>query len=186
MAIAVQKIYLVPIGQVEPEVLSTLCPPLEERFGYPCEVAPGIELPPGAYHPRRGQYHAPAFLERLLTLALPDAVRVLGITGVDLYVPELNFVFGQAQFPGRVAVISLCRLRPQFYGLEPDQALLQERALKEAVHELGHTFGLSHCPQPGCVMHFSNSLLDTDRKGSDFCPTCRWELDKRRGLGAEM
>lgn len=178
-----RKIYLVPIGQVDLEVLSALCPPLQERFGYPCEVASGLELPPGAYHPRRAQYHAPAFLESLRTLALPHVVRVLGVTGVDLYVPELNFVFGQAEFPGQVAVISLCRLRPQFYGLGLDQKLLGERALKEAVHELGHTFGLAHCPRPTCVMHFSNSLLDTDHKGSDFCLACRRKLSERGSSG---
>jgi archaemetzincin len=102
--------------------------------------------------------------------------KILGIVDHDLYVPELNFVFGEA---GRkAAVISLTRLRQSFYLLTEDQNLFHQRVLTEAVHELGHTFGLGHCGNPKCVMFFSNSLMDTDRKGSEFCPACRDKLHR--------
>jgi len=99
--------------------------------------------------------------------------RVVGIADVDLYVPRLSFVFGEADVGSGTAIISLCRLRQEYYGLAPDEALFLERATKEIVHELGHTFGLGHCPNDRCVMHFSNSLADTDLKNAQFCNRCR-------------
>jgi predicted Zn-dependent protease len=98
--------------------------------------------------------------------------RILGIVDVDLFAPSLNFVFGEADLLHGVAVISLFRLRPENYGLPASANLLQERALKEAIHELGHTYGLMHCNHYRCVMHFSNSLPDTDRKSHQFCRRC--------------
>jgi archaemetzincin len=103
--------------------------------------------------------------------------RALGITGADLYAPGLNFVFAIADIEGRRAVISLARLRPQFYGSPPDDALFLQRAVKEAVHELGHTCGLGHCRNPRCVMFFSNTLHDNDVKGPGFCTACRDKLN---------
>ncbi|MFQ6038426.1 MAG: hypothetical protein ACE5LV_07400 [Candidatus Aminicenantales bacterium] len=97
-----------------------------------------------------------------------------------MYVPQLNFVFGEAELEGHFDVISLIRLRQSFYGLPENRGLFLERAVKEAVHELGHTFGLRHCPDPRCVMHFSNSLLDTDRKEASFCTRCRKLLKERK------
>jgi archaemetzincin len=101
-----------------------------------------------------------------------DVDIVLGVTILDLYVPGLNFVFGEAHCPGKVAVISLFRLNPEFYGQPADMQLFYERAVKEAVHEVGHTLGLAHCRNSSCVMFFSNSILDTDRKKSSLCEKC--------------
>ena len=98
--------------------------------------------------------------------------KVLGVVDVDVFVSELNYVFGEAFLPGRVALISLFRLRPEVYDEPANEDRFLRRAVKEAVHELGHTFGLNHCPNPKCIMHFSNSIADTDKKQTLFCSQC--------------
>ena len=124
-----------------------------------------------AYDLERKQYFSSKLLASLKKSERDE--KVVGITDVDLYVPRLNFVFGEADTVAGTAIISLCRLRPEYYGLAPDESLFLERAAKEIVHELGHTFGLGHCPNNKCVMHFSNSLADTDLKEAHFCNMCR-------------
>jgi len=166
------KIYLVPIGTVDEEVLSVIGEGLAMALGREWEVADLLPHPAYAYHQRRQQYLSDAILNWLRQMALP-AERLLGLVDLDLHTPRLNFVFGQASMGGREALIALPRLRPSFYGLPDDKALFHERAIKEAVHELGHTYGLAHCPDATCVMHFSNSLPDTDLKGEAFCPVCQ-------------
>jgi archaemetzincin len=106
---------------------------------------------------------------------------LLGIIDEDIFIPELNFVFGVADMIGDAAIISLSRLRQEFYGLSPDRDLFLTRAAKEAIHEIGHTCGLVHCTDPLCIMYFSNSLVDTDKKGPDFCPYCKKRLLRTAG-----
>ena len=174
-----KMVYLVPIGEVDEDILTSLCQALEREFGKPSEVAPATPYPSYAYNARRQQYLSSSILRRIRGLDLPRVYRLLGVVDLDLYVPELNFVFGQASMKGKEAVIALPRLRQSFYGLPDDPALFRERAVKEAVHELGHTHGLGHCPDRLCVMHFSNSLQDTDLKGRSFCRNCQVRLAKQ-------
>jgi len=171
------KIYLVPIGAVGEEVLSVVGEGLAMALGREWEVADPLPHPAYACHQRRQQYLSDAILNQLRQITLP-AERLLGLVDLDLYIPRLNFVFGQASMGGREALIALPRLRQSFYGLPDDKALFHERAVKEAVHELGHTYGLAHCPDATCVMHFSNSLPDTDLKGKAFCPVCQAALTR--------
>ena len=112
-------------------------------------------------------------LDRLVEWKKKTDHLLVGIADVDLYVPSLNFVFGEASPRTGVCVISIVRLRQEFYRLPSEEELLRERTVKEAVHEIGHLVGLAHCPDPKCVMHFSNSLPDTDEKSTDFCRLCR-------------
>ena len=172
------KIYLIPAGKVPEADLEKLTDPLQEKFGYPVVIGERIEDIEYAYNANRSQYHSTPILDEIRKKKPEDAIKALGIAGEDLFVPSLNFVFGEADLDGPVAVISLTRLRQDFYDLKPDESLFYERAIKEAVHELGHCFGLRHCSDPKCVMHFSNSLQDTDIKSVNFCPFCEKKMKK--------
>ena len=157
------------------------------RFGISAEFVG--EVPAGpfsvAFNAQRSQYLGRVFLPTLSALRERlGAVAILGITELDLYEEGLNFVFGLANPSLRSAIVSVHRLRNEFYGLKSDEGLLLERAVKEAMHELGHVFGLKHCPNPRCVMHFSNSLFDTDAKGPLYCQRCEEKLEENlRRLG---
>ena len=168
-------ITLVLIGEVEKSVLETVRLALTEAFGQRTWVIEGIMLTQSSWDRCRSQHLASMLLDDLPSIPA-SGDRVLGIVDMDIFAPGLNFVFGEANIAERKALISLKRLRQEFYGLPKNENLVRERAVKEAVHELGHTYGLKHCPNPTCVMHFSNSLHDTDLKGWNFCPACRARL----------
>ncbi len=125
-----------------------------------------------AYDSSRRQYHSTRVLALLLEHAPPGLSHLLGVTALDLFVPVLTYVFGQAQLGNRAAVFSYHRLRNEQYGMAPSQELLQDRALKEALHELGHTFGLRHCFDHPCAMNTSTYVEDIDLKPAQFCTTC--------------
>lgn len=157
---------LLPFQDVDPRSLTLLAAQLAEK-GFACTIRRPEPMPAGAWNSLREQYRA----ELLLKAAREAASgRVLGVTDQDLYAEGLNFVFGLAERPGRAALITAARL------YSADEAHFQARLLKEAVHELGHTLGLDHCQHPRCVMFFSNTVADTDRKGSDYCAACRSKL----------
>ena len=128
----------------------------------------------------RGQYLSTSILRILSMQKEPSEDVLLAVADVDLYVNSLNFVFGEADPTNRAAVISVIRLRQSFYGLRNNSKLFLKRTGKEAIHELGHVLGLRHCLNPRCVMFFSNSLADTDRKEDDFCKKCRNSLRGQR------
>lgn len=176
---AEMKIYLIPIGDVEKDVLLKLSWALREKFEAVFEVGEPLPLLEDAYRTRRGQYFATPILEELKQNIPEEGEKVLGVVDVDIFVPALNFIFGQADLGGKVALISLTRLREEFYGNSKNEKLFFERVVKESVHELGHTFGLRHCSKPECVMHFSNDIRDTDIKGADFCEDCKEECKKK-------
>ena len=167
-------IHLLPIGEILGSILEGLPSSLQKVFGVPVIIHEPVGLPASSFEATRHQYLSTPILISLARFksSLTQVERVFGVVDVDLYAADLNFVFGEADPKEGVAVISLARLKQEFYGLPPVEALFQERMLKEAVHELGHTYGLGHCSDPACVMHFSNSLEDTDKKTTSFCPKC--------------
>jgi len=172
------KITLLPLGAADLRLLEWLKEPLKERLGCEFGISSPLSLPKSAFSPQRSQYNSRIILNWLRSDQFSPPL--LAVAQVDLYSPGLNFVFGEAELRGDVAIISLARLYPGFYHLSPDELLLKERALKEATHELGHLFGLRHCPNQRCVMHFSNTLADTDQKDSIFCDQCERRLTKFR------
>ena len=164
------EILLIPFGEVVAPLLPNLRKVLARTFGCRCCVGKALPLPVTAFNARRKQYSAHAILNYL---DHREGRLMLGIVDVDLYVPDLNFVFGLADPSRQRAVIALPQLRQDFYSLPTDERLFLTRAVKEAVHELGHTSGLWHCTNQSCVMTFSNSLADTDYKQQAFCARCR-------------
>jgi len=172
------KIILRPLSMIDSQTLEILKQSLGQSFNCPVEIKAQISSLDFAYDPGRKQYLSPRLLSTLRSFSMEPGDRCLGIVDVDLYSPGLNFVFGEADISAGVAVISVYRLRQERYGLPRDGGLFQDRVIKEAVHELGHTYYLGHCDDIKCVMHFSNSLADTDIKGASFCQKCQQRLNR--------
>jgi len=136
---------LLPVGNIDAALIEGLAPAMTEAFRAPCEIVTRALDPVFALHIERQQYHSSEIVKRMQDWVSQDTWRILGVTAVDLYVPILTFVFGEAQMGGPCAVVSAHRLRQEFYGLPGDRDLLQQRLIKEAVHEVGHTLQLTHC-----------------------------------------
>jgi archaemetzincin len=133
-----------------------------------------LPVPEGAYIEARSQHRAQPFLN-VLSEQAGSFAHALGFVGLDLFVPNLNFIFGSAQFGGN-AIVAIPRLRQSFYGRPDNETLFYERIVKEVFHELGHVLGLRHCTNQ-CVMRFSNSLADTDNKPNTYCVRCLLQLE---------
>lgn len=167
-----------PFDSIDRGLLDHVAVGIHGAFGAAGLIGRELVVPEGSFEPARRQHRAGDFLQSLADVAASGGAQStggtirLGVTACDLFVPRLNFVFGVADHQRGVAVISLHRLRPEYYGEPPDLPLFRERTIKEAVHELGHVFGLAHCRNPDCIMHFSHTIDDTDRKGPGFCQVC--------------
>ena len=166
----VRPIVVAPVGRVERMLVAWVAEDARAVLGRDVVVADGVRLPSHAFSRQRDQWRAAVILDALADAKRTDWLRLLGIVDVDLYAPELNFVFGEADERRGVAVFSTARLRAD----STDR--FRRRAATEAIHELGHTFGLRHCPRPSCVMWFSNTLAETDRKGVRPCAEHAREL----------
>ena len=170
---------LVAIGSVPEKALEWIENAAAEWFPLPLRRLPPLSLPEAAYDRKRGQYQSVEIMKMLAQSAPPDATRVLGVTDVDLSIPMLTFLFGQANLDGPIAVVSLCRLHQEFYGLPENENLLRERTVKEVLHELGHTFGLAHCPDPKCAMSLATHIELVDGKEAQYCARCGAQLVER-------
>ncbi len=171
------KIKVMPIGLSELRILQYIIDLISKRFNLDVMIGARIPIDKFKKNEIRDQYRSTRILEALIDMKNSKKDAILSVADVDLYTHSLNFVFGQADPVNRVAVISIARLKPSFYGFQDYDDIILKRAGKEAVHELGHVFNLGHCDQPRCAMFFSNSLPDTDTKEDDFCSRCKRTLD---------
>lgn len=169
-------LYCVPFGVVDEEVILAVEETLTDTFNLNARRMESHELPAEAFDTQRQQYNSEKFLRILHKTHPEDGVRLLGITTVDLFIPMLSFVFGQAQLQGHVAVVSSARLQQEFYQLPGDSFLTTQRTVKEAIHEIGHTFGLTHCLDKRCPMSLSTTVTSIDTKGTRLCGSCRIAL----------
>lgn len=166
------RILVVGVDCAEQGLLGALATGLSDTLGLCSEMIEAPVNPERALDPARGQYNSGVILQELFALGHRLPTRVLGVTSHDLFAPVLTYVFGEAQLIGPAAVVSTFRLRPERYGLPPDEVILARRLLVEAVHELGHTAGLRHCQIMGCAMNGSTYVEDIDLKGPGLCPHC--------------
>jgi archaemetzincin len=166
-----------------PQMIRTIQERLSRRFGLDFVLRdPWFDIE-DCLDVTRGQYDSRMVLERLISHAEVPGDKILGVTNVDLFIPILTFVFGEAQLGGSVSVVSSHRLDNAVYGLPYSESLLVERLDKEATHELGHTFGLAHCAELECVMHSSTYVEEIDLKGADFCRDCKVRLTRGEDRG---
>jgi archaemetzincin len=169
-------IILSPIGEIAPELFNPIGREIRRIFGYPTEIVELLADIEFAYDPGRNQYNSTSILEKLAGQAPDRALRILAITRVDLFIPILTHVYGEAQLGGKSCIISTCRLKE---GLNPVKAAesFRTRVFKEAFHELGHTFKLRHCKDTSCIMHYCRSIRDVDRKSNQLCRYCKILLE---------
>ncbi len=166
------SIYCVPLDGFSLSTMGDLARDITRILQCEVIILPEQNTTSSAYDPSRGQHNSTAILQILAPLTETNLDRVLGVTTADLFIPIFTYLFGEAQLDGPAAVVSGRRLQNQFYGLAPEAALYYERLLKECLHELGHTFGLRHCNNPGCVMLKSTYVENIDLKSINFCSTC--------------
>ena len=164
---------IVPLDIADQGLLSALAAEIARIFPLKCRVGAAERLPAGILDEKRGQYHSTRILEHLAGSGR-DAFRLLGVTAVDIFTPILRYVFGEAMLPGRAALVSTYRL-----GIAPprgkplgDRSVILSRVLKEGIHELGHTFGLTHCKDPTCAMAASLDTTHIDKKSTRLCYYC--------------
>ncbi len=172
---------LVSVGRVDEEVLNLVSRRVHEIFSLPVFRGPELPEPGHAFDARRQQYSSVTIMRELVGLRSPDSSRLLAVTEKDLFIPMLSFIYGQAQLGGHVAMVSLARLRQEFYQMPANQRLTASRAVKECFHELGHTFGLVHCLNSQCPMALSTNIVQLDQKTAEFCHACSVLLSEAIG-----
>lgn len=167
------NITLISFGFFEKDLLEKIAEAVSVEFSIPV-VTREAHIDFGEfYDPGRRQYNGNKLLKEVDSLNYPYAIKLIGLFSVDLYIPILTYIFGQAVLGGRSGVASLYRLKNESYGMPADKQILLERFKKEVIHELGHTFGLIHCHVPSCVMRSSTYVEDIDLKKAHLCPNCR-------------
>ena len=160
------------MGAIDDDILQWLRNDLRDYLDLPVKTMGALAIPEGSFLRNRNQHHSTVILKEILAEVPGDALKILGLIDRDLCIPILTFVFGEAQLGGTASLVSLARLRQEFYGLPPEPSLFRERLYKECLHELGHNFGLIHCPTRECVMYLSNTVMDVDRKERTYCRDC--------------
>lgn len=171
-------IYIELIGNMPEIDKKKLGSDLVETFKFPAKIIEGKVEIENAYDPVRKQYYSTKILKNILKDLPNDALKLIGLISYDLCIPILTFVFGEAQLGGKAGIVSIFRLRQEFYGLPSNPELTYRRLIKEINHELGHTFGLIHCTSRDCVMYLANNIRDVDLKGDIFCNSCKSLLEK--------
>jgi len=175
---------ILALGPVPEIVLKIVAAHVSGYLDLPTCFLPQMALPHECLDERRGQYDAAKLINYLKGHSFAGCTKILALMDEDLFVPIFTHIFGEAQQGGSHAVISLSRLQYLENGAKSTDADFYERTAKVALHELGHLLNLFHCPDPGCVMHFSGAIETLDAISMGFCPYCQSYL-KQSGLKIE-
>ncbi len=180
---------VLPVGNVSQQLLDIIKSELEDNLNIKSRILPKADIPKDSYNTFRKQYNAEKLMDVVLNEVtqakfIDRSIPTLLITELDLYYEGLTFVFGLENPTRGSTIVSLARLKPEFYNERPNPYLLRERAIKEVIHELGHYLGLEHCEHEFCVMHFSPSVKDVDSKKKEFCSECKVKM-MTRGINLE-
>jgi archaemetzincin len=176
MSLGLNAIHILNASAIPQDQLQPISALVGEVYGVAASIHPvSLNIAP-TFDPSRGQYNSSALLAELLAHHTNGETKIIAIVDVDLFIPVLTFVFGEAQLSGRVAIVSTHRLHNEFYGMPPDHELFLQRLAKEVVHELGHTFGLYHCRSFDCVMRSSTYVEEIDLKRDHPCLNCHSQL----------
>lgn len=170
-----EKIYVVPLDENSRNYSDWLGQTLSRKMGFRLQTGIVSRLPEAAHNPKTNQYYPVPILSKLELLKGSEDEIILALTEEDLYLPSQSFVFGQANSVGRTAIVSILRLRPEFYGLPEDVELTKDRLFSVALHQIGHVLGLKNC-QNDCIMKIAASVNDVDRRAGGFCPNCLLNL----------
>lgn len=171
-----QSILLISYGQFEKDFLKKIVRDVAQEFlftVYTHESHIDISV---FYDPVRRQYDGNKLLKEIDSISSSEILKKIGLFRVDLFIPILTYIFGQATYKGSTGIASLYRLRNEQYGMKKDEEVLLNRFRKVVIHELGHTFGLIHCHIPTCVMRSSTYVEDIDQKSQNLCIKCRTEI----------
>lgn len=174
-----ENITLISFGYFGEDLLETVACEVEREFGLPVKTRQGHLDLSDFYDPSRRQYDGNRLLHELDSRFSDETTKTLGLFNVDLFIPILTYIFGQAFLRGKCGIASGYRLSNERYGLKPDKQLFTERVKKEVIHELGHTLGLIHCQNPACVMRSSTYVEDIDQKEQALCSKCKEKLDEQ-------
>jgi len=164
-------IILSPIGEIHAPLFAKITRCVRDIFDFSTIITPLLSDISFAYDHNRSQYNSTSILDRLSPLLPGNAIKILAITDVDLFIPILTYVYGEAQLGGISAILSVQRLTAPIPSINPDTTI-EERVCKEAIHEIGHTFNLRHCKDPACIMHYCRGIEDVDRKTNQLCRYC--------------
>ncbi len=176
MSLLKSKIVVVPMGDVDFVLVNRLASEIGPIFARSVDILKGMKMPPEAFNVVRNQYYAVILLAKLERIKANSREKVIAVCEEDLYLPDENYVLGYSDALSGTAVVSLYRLRQEFYGLPEDEAKVFPRMHKEALHQLAHLFDINECRNPRCVNYFSQIMLDIDSKGMKFCDICKRTL----------
>jgi len=166
------NILVIAHGQFEDYFLETIAEDITREYLHPVVIKESYFDISKFYEPTRRQYDGNRLLKYLHQNKSISALKTIGLFQIDLFIPILTYIFGQAIFKGNTGIASIYRLKNEQYGIKGDDDLLLDRFRKVVIHELGHTFGLTHCFVPSCVMRISTYVEDLDQKKLRLCNNC--------------